>query len=98
MTCEEKAHLIKKIAENTPLESELDILFNLMLVECHVRLSYLLETSNFSNRIDAQELLDLVQDLFPFFSYTVETWIGDIPHHIFIHKQPLLVKLATENP
>lgn len=96
MSCEEKVHFINKTAENTILEPELEILFNLMLVGCDQRLAFLLETANFSNLIPAQELLDLVQDLFPFFSYTVENWIGGVPHRIFIHQKPLLGKLSTE--
>jgi len=78
------------------LESELDLIFNLMLVYCHKRLAYLLETANFWNIMDAQELLGMIQTLFPDFSYTVESWIGDVPHRIFVHRTPLLKKRADE--
>ena len=78
------------------LESELDIIFNLMLVYCHKRLAYLLETANFRDIMDAQELLGMIQSLFPDFSYTVESWIGDVPHRIFVHRNPLLKKRADE--
>ena len=78
------------------LESELDIIFNLMLVYCHKRLAYLLETANFRDIMDAQELLGMIQSLFPDFSYTVESWIGDVPHRIFVHRNPLLKKRDGE--
>jgi len=44
----------------------------------------------------AKDLLDRLRNLFPFFSYTVEHWIGDAPHRIFIHQKPILVKILTE--
>jgi len=78
------------------LESKLAIIFNLMLVYCHKRLAYLLETADFWNIMDAQELLGMIQTLFPDFSYTVESWIGDVPHRIFVHRNPLLKKRADE--
>jgi len=94
LSCQEMVQEIKN-KKPSVLEYELDILFNLMLVYCHKRLAYLLETANFPD-IDARTLLTTVQTLFPEFRYTVENWIGDVPHRIFVHRKHLLKHRLTE--
>ena len=58
---------IKQKAQGTPLEDTLEIIFNLMLVYCNKRRSFLLEVANFSE-MSPEDLLYTVRDLYPFFN------------------------------
>ena len=86
---------IKQKAQGTPLEDTLEIIFNLMLVYCNKRRSFLLEVANFSE-MSPEDLLYTVRDLYPFFNYTIEHWNNGQPWRVFIHRLPLLTQLDTE--
>src|SRR3989344_4869282 len=72
-------------AVGTSLEKELDILFNLYLVNEDYRPAYLHEASNFSTN-----LLDPMKVVYPEFQYTVELELNGMPHRIYVHKHPLI--------
>jgi hypothetical protein len=78
-------------ANETIIDNEYEILFNMYLVLQRARPAFLLEMANHSIRNkDPNIILKDLQKTYPEFQYTIEHMIDDIPHRIYIHINDLV--------
>ena len=78
----------KNRLNGTPLENNIEVIYNLYLVKKNIRKAFLLELSQEDFR-EIKNVDIIIKQSYPEFEYTIETLLQEKAHRIFIHNPEL---------